>query len=90
MRARIGSLSLVTALWLSLASGAANASGAETAQGVCAACHGANGISVSADIPNLAGQRAKYLESQLKAFRAGERSNAIMNAVAEQTNRVSM
>ena len=38
---------------------------------VCAACHGLNGVSVSDTIPNLAGQRAAYIESQLKAFKDG-------------------
>ena len=40
---------------------------------VCAACHGANGVSVSDTIPNLAAQRAGYLESQLKAFKEVQR-----------------
>ena len=40
---------------------------------VCAACHGANGVSVSDTIPNLAAQRANYLEAQLKAFKDGTR-----------------
>src|SRR5439155_4945907 len=31
---------------------------------VCAACHGANGQSVSDTIPNLAAQRAGYIEAQ--------------------------
>jgi cytochrome c553 len=35
---------------------------------VCAACHGAAGVSVSDAIPNLAAQRAGYLEAQLKAL----------------------
>jgi len=51
---------------------------------VCAACHGANGVSVSDAIPNLAAQRAGYLESQLKALKDGSRKNAIMNAIAAQ------
>ena len=58
---------------------------------VCAACHGANGVSVSDTIPNLAAQRAGYLESQLKAFKEGTRKaqsatspTAIMNAIATQ------
>ncbi len=50
----------------------------------CAACHGQNGVSVSANIPNLAGQRAKYLSIQLKAFRDGTRQNPLMNAIAAQ------
>jgi cytochrome c553 len=53
-------------------------------QSVCAACHGANGVSVSDAIPNLAGQKAVYLESQLRALRDGSRKNPIMNAVAGQ------
>ena len=51
---------------------------------VCAACHGAAGISVSDAIPNLAGQRAAYLESQLRALKNGSRKNPIMNAIAAQ------
>lgn len=48
----------------------------------CAACHGMNGISVSGDIPNLAGQNVEYLAGQLKAFRDGKRQNPIMNPIA--------
>lgn len=51
---------------------------------VCAACHGATGVSVSDTIPNLAGQRADYLEAQLKALKEGTRKNPIMNAIASQ------
>jgi cytochrome c553 len=43
---------------------------------VCAACHGANGVSVSDTIPNLAAQRAGYLEAQLKVFKDGTRKQA--------------
>lgn len=50
----------------------------------CTACHGANGISVSDEIPNLAAQKGEYLASQLTAFRAGERKNPLMNAIASQ------
>jgi len=51
---------------------------------VCAACHGANGVSVSDTIPNLAAQRAGYLEAQLKVLKDGTRKNLIMNAIAAQ------
>jgi cytochrome c553 len=51
---------------------------------VCAACHGAAGVSVSDAIPNLAAQRAAYLENQLKALKDGTRKNPIMNAMAAQ------
>ena len=51
---------------------------------VCAACHGPAGVSVSEAIPNLAAQRAGYLESQLKALKEGTRKNPVMNAIAAQ------
>lgn len=64
---------------------------------VCAACHGANGVSVSDTIPNLAAQRAGYLEAQLKAFKDGTRKaqsatspTAIMNAIAAQLSAKDM
>ena len=53
-------------------------------QTVCAACHGANGVSVSDSIPNLAAQKAAYIESQLKALKDGSRKNQIMGAIAAQ------
>ena len=53
-------------------------------QAVCAACHGANGASVSETIPNLAGQRATYLETQLRAWKDGSRKNPVMNAIGAQ------
>jgi cytochrome c553 len=65
--------------------------GRQLANAVCAACHGANGISVAATIPNLAGQHAPYLEAQIKAFKEGTRKQpglvnqtAIMAAIATQ------
>ena len=51
---------------------------------VCAACHGASGVSVSDTIPNLAAQRSGYIETQLKALKDGTRKNPIMNAIAAQ------
>ena len=62
------------------------AAGKARVDAVCAACHGANGVSVSDTIPNLAGQRVAYLEAQLRAFRSGTRKNALMNAMAAQLN----
>ena len=42
---------------------------------VCAACHGENGVSVSPDIPNLAGQSGAAIYKQLHDYRSGSRSN---------------
>jgi cytochrome c553 len=60
--------------------------GKELVATVCAACHGANGVSVSDAIPNLAAQRPAYIEAQLKAFKNGSRKGAtshkdIMNTI---------
>lgn len=60
------------------------AAGKARADAVCAACHGTNGISVSDTIPNLAAQRPRYLEAQLKALKDGTRKNPVMNAIAAQ------
>jgi len=49
----------------------------------CQACHGVQGIAILPDAPNLAAQPQEYLERSLKAFRAGERKNEIMNLMAK-------
>jgi cytochrome c553 len=46
---------------------------------ICATCHGAEGISVASNIPNLAGQHYEYLMEQIIAFRNGTRKSAVMN-----------
>lgn len=50
--------------------------------GTCVACHGADGIGKAPQYPNLQGQKAPYLEKQLKAFRSGERKDPNMSAMA--------
>jgi len=44
----------------------------------CAACHGADGIARSADVPDLAGQHDVYLYNQLRAFKSGVRKHKEM------------
>jgi cytochrome c553 len=48
----------------------------------CVSCHGANGISVALDAPNLAGEVNIYIDTQLKAFRLGKRQHEIMSVIA--------
>jgi len=50
--------------------------GKELAATLCAACHGAKGVSVSDAIPNLAAQRPAYIEAQLRAFKDGTRKHS--------------
>ena len=75
---------LLVLLSFAAPAGAADVKAGEQKSGVCAGCHGADGISVSPDIPNLAGQKAEYLTAQLKAFREDKRKNPLMNAIAPQ------
>lgn len=48
---------------------------------MCAACHGANGISNVPAYPNLAGQKQAYLKKQMKDFKNGKRKDPIMGAM---------
>jgi cytochrome c553 len=41
----------------------------------CASCHGPSGAGVPSQFPRLAGQHSKYVLSQLKNFRSGDRAN---------------
>ncbi|HEC06050.1 MAG TPA: cytochrome c [Thiolapillus brandeum] len=63
---------------------AGDAAAGKVKAAVCAACHGANGISVNAMWPNLAGQKADYIIKQLKAFKAGTRKDPLMSPQAAQ------
>lgn len=61
---------------------AADIAAGKAKSATCAACHGANGISILDMYPNLAGQKAQYTEIQLKAFRDGTRKNMMMAPMA--------
>ncbi len=56
--------------------------GKQIATTVCAACHGANGISNAPANPHLAGQDWDYLRRQLQAFKTGARPSPIMQGMA--------
>jgi len=65
--------------------------GGVTASGIpaCAGCHGPAGAGIPAQYPRVAGQFAEYTEAQLKAFRAGTRTNdpnGMMRGVAVRLN----
>lgn len=46
----------------------------------CAVCHGAEGISVSPEFPNLSGQHPDYILAALRHYQSGKRKNPIMAA----------
>jgi cytochrome c553 len=49
----------------------------------CQACHGKDGIGITPQTPNLAGQKELYLSTQLVAYRSGSRKNSIMSPLAK-------
>jgi len=61
---------------------AADLAAGEQKASSCVSCHGQNGNSTNAQWPNLAAQQPAYLTNQLKAFKAGDRVNAMMQSMA--------
>ncbi|MDH5559541.1 MAG: c-type cytochrome [Deltaproteobacteria bacterium] len=47
----------------------------------CATCHGPDGKSKMPTYPNLAGQKKKYLETQIMDIMSGKRSNGMAAAM---------
>jgi cytochrome c553 len=72
----------VAALGLSLGASAADQNAAEKAKTLCAGCHGPNGISTNPIWPNLAGQKAGYIEKAMRDYKNGLRNDASMSAIA--------
>lgn len=56
----------------------------------CIACHGpkGNGTSLSG-FPDISGQHAQYIATQLKAFRSGERANSLNGMMADIAKRMT-
>ena len=69
---------ITSLLLLSSSAMAADAAAGKAKSAICAACHGANGISPSPLYPNLKGQKEQYLAKQIKAFRDGTRQDPMM------------
>ena len=72
--------SLLLAFCLPAAAASGDAEAGKKKSAPCAACHGENGISVSPEFPNLAGQYPDYIEAALKHYQNGKRKNPIMAA----------
>jgi cytochrome c553 len=78
-------LCVLTVLGLLAASAAAKAdaeAAKATATGLCAGCHGPQGVSAADAFPNLAGQKKGYLANALKAYRDKTRNAPVMNGMA--------
>ena len=79
-------LTVLTAIALAASANIANAGDAaagKTKAAVCAGCHGAKGVSAVPIYPNLAGQKEAYIVKQLKAFKAGTRTDPVMSGMAK-------
>lgn len=63
---------------------AADAAAGKAKAAMCAACHGAAGISANPLYPSLAGQKDKYLLKQMQDWKSGARANnPMMTAMAK-------
>jgi cytochrome c553 len=67
-----------------------NAAAGKQKAAACAACHGADGNSVSPQFPKLAGQNASYIVQELQRFKSGERPNPIMAGMAASLSEQDM
>ena len=61
-----------------IAQSTGDAAAGKAKAGLCAACHGPDGLSVNPLWPNLAGQHQAYLAAQIRAYRDGEREEITM------------
>ena len=61
---------------------AGDAKAGEAKIGTCMACHGKDGKGTTPIYPNIGGQNEQYLVASLKAYKSGERNNAIMKPMA--------
>lgn len=50
----------------------------------CTACHGTDGVGITADYPTLSGQHASYLARALTDYKRGGRRNPVMMGFASQ------
>ena len=64
--------------------------GSAKAQEVCVACHGEQGVSVSPDYPNLAGQSGAAIYKQLNDYRTGSRTNQLMTGIAKALDEATL
>ncbi len=86
-------LLMVIPLFVSFAAAQATAEDARTTEELvefCITCHGEDGRPIEPDYPIIAGQEFYYLYVQLKDFKAGRRTNEIMQPIAEELSKDQM
>lgn len=50
--------------------------------GMCRTCHGIDGVARNPEAPNIGGEHFVYLQNQLRNFRSGKRTHAVMSVIA--------
>lgn len=75
-------LALATTAVMASPAFAGDAAAGKAKSGMCAACHGAEGVSAIPMYPNLAGQKEAYIAKQLKDFKSGKRKDPVMAPMA--------
>jgi cytochrome c553 len=89
----VGAAACVSAIAQEGAAAAApegNAEAGKVKSATCAACHGADGNSVTPNWPSLAGQHASYIVRQLEAFKSGDRQDVTMKPFADMLSEQDM
>ena len=81
MKTTILTSALIAAAMISSPSFAGDAEAGKAKSTTCMACHGADGVSIAPNYPNLKGQKEAYLVKAIKDFRDGVRSDPTMNAM---------
>ena len=72
---------LMAVVGMSLPATAGDAVAGKSKAMMCAGCHGADGISMSPEIPNLAGQKEAYLAKAIRDYKTGARKNSMMQSI---------
>jgi cytochrome c553 len=73
---------VVTLAGMSTAAAVDIEAGRKKAAEICAACHGPDGNSATADFPRIAGQHADYLAKAMRDYKTGARKDPVMSGFA--------
>lgn len=82
-RARLARAAALLVMLTAIPAAAGDRAAGRTRAEACVQCHGANGISVLPNAPNLAGQPEIYVAEQLRQFRSGRRPSEVMAVIAK-------
>ena len=90
MKKTLISCALILAFSTSLAIAGGDVAAGKTKSLSCAACHGADGISLTPLYPNIGGQYEDYLLHSIKSYKSGKRQNAIMQGMTAALSETDM